>query len=56
MTVPTPRRADSTDEDTPRAFETLDGDVVLYDSSNPDAWIQSSLAVDIEATTGVDPA
>jgi hypothetical protein len=28
------------------AMELFDGDVVFYDRENPDAWIQSSVAID----------
>lgn len=30
------------------AFELLDGDVVLYDRENAEAWIQASHAIDFE--------
>jgi hypothetical protein len=56
MTVPTPRRADGESDEGPRAFETLDGDVVFYDPANPDAWMQASFAIDFEEITGADPA
>lgn len=47
MTAPQPA-PDPTDtwDDRPNAFEMLDGDLVLYDRTNPDAWIQSSASVD----------
>lgn len=48
MTAPAPRHGDEPAE-RPKAFETIDGDLVLYDRSNTDAWIQSSVAVDFEA-------
>jgi hypothetical protein len=39
-----PTSADVPD-DRPNAFETLDGDLVLYDRSMDDAWLQSSVSV-----------
>jgi hypothetical protein len=38
------------------AFELLDGDVILYDERNPDAWIQSSAAVDFADVHGTGHA
>jgi hypothetical protein len=34
------------------AFTTGDGDVVVYDTDNPECWIQSDYAVEIGSTPG----
>ena len=55
MTALAPRRDDE-QNDRPKSFETLDGDLVLYDRSNADAWIQSSVSVDFEEIRATGPA
>jgi len=47
MTETAPLPADQSDEN-PGAFETLDGEVVIYDQTNPDAWIQSTVSIDFD--------
>jgi hypothetical protein len=56
MTVPAPTpRPDDEPDDRPKSFETMDGDLVFYDKSNTEAWIQSSITIDLEEvrTTGL---
>lgn len=56
MTVPGPARRRDDPDDRPNAFETLDGDLVLYDRTNADAWIQSSVSIDFEEVRATGPA
>lgn len=35
------------DDDRYGAFTTGDGDVVVYDTDNPDAWLQSDYSVEV---------
>lgn len=51
--ITAPRREHDPD-DRPRSFETIDGEVVMYDRTNPEAWIQSSVAVDFEDIWSTD--
>ncbi|QLH77921.1 hypothetical protein HZS55_11710 [Halosimplex rubrum] len=37
-------------------FETIDGDLVLYDRENANAWIQASYAIDFEDVRATGPA
>ncbi|MFB6139651.1 MAG: hypothetical protein ABEJ26_04360 [Halosimplex sp.] len=37
-------------------FETVDGDLVLYDRENANAWIQASYAIDFEDVRADGPA
>lgn len=37
-------------------FETIDGDLVLYDRENADAWIQASYAIDFDDVRATGPA
>lgn len=39
-------------EDQYAALTTGDGDTIVYDRQNPDAWIQSTFAVDVGAVEG----
>ncbi|WP_415381058.1 hypothetical protein [Halosimplex sp. TS25] len=36
-------------------FETIDGDLVLYDRQNTEAWIQASYAIDFEDVRAYGP-
>ncbi|WP_167837358.1 DUF7331 family protein [Halosimplex halophilum] len=38
------------------SFETIDGDLVLYDRENANAWIQTSYAIDFEDVRASGPA
>ncbi|WP_436927364.1 DUF7331 family protein [Halosimplex amylolyticum] len=37
-------------------FETIDGDLVLYDRENTEAWIQASYAIDFEDVHAYGPS
>lgn len=43
----TERRPSADRDERANAFRTVDGDVVLYDGRNAEAWIQSSYVVDV---------
>jgi len=43
---PAPNEMDEEDEQY-GSFTTGDGDVVVYDTENPEAWLQSSYAVEV---------
>ncbi|WP_164471520.1 DUF7331 family protein [Halosimplex salinum] len=51
----TQRRPDSAAEQC-GTFETIDGDLVLYDRENANAWIQTSYAIDFEDVRATGPA
>jgi len=38
------------------SFETIDGDLVMYDRDNANAWIQTSYAIDFEDVRATGPA
>ena len=37
-------------------FETTDGDLMMYDRENANAWIQASYAIDFEDVRATGPA
>ena len=43
---PAPNESE-TEEEQYGAFTTGDGDVVVYDTENPEAWLQSDYAVEV---------
>ena len=38
------------------SFQTTDGDLVMYDRENANAWIQASYAIDFEDVRATGPA
>jgi hypothetical protein len=47
-----PTSITTTDDGRYGAFTTGDGDVVVYDTDNPDAWLQSTYTVEVGPPSG----